>query len=81
MLRKEEKELRAYVERWRLAAAKLEELRRQDLRNVNVAEHIEAMNGAFEAALATETRTTSGLVEQQAIFAKLRNARSVPPGK
>ena len=78
MLSDEEKELRAYVERWRLASAKIEELRRQDLRNINVAEHIEAMNGAFEAALATQTRTTSGLVEQQAIFAKLRNARSVP---
>ena len=76
-----EKELRAYVERWRLASAKFEELRRQHLRNVNVAEHIEAMNGAFEAALATQTRTTSGLVEQQAIFAKIRDARSVPPGK
>ena len=77
----QKKELRAFVERWRLASAKFEELRRKDLRNVNVAEHIEAMNGAFEAALSTQTRTTSGLVEQQAIFAKIRDARSVPPGK
>ena len=60
----QDKELRAYVERWRLASAKFEELRRKDLRNVNVAEHIEAMNGAFEAALSTHTRSTSGLVEQ-----------------
>ena len=81
MLGDEEKELRAYVERWRLASAKFEELRRQRLRNVNVAEHIEAMNSAFEAALSTQTRTTSGLVEQQAIFAKIRDARTVPPGK
>lgn len=77
----QEKELRAFVERWRLASAKFDELRRKDLRNVNVAEHIEAMNGAFKAALSTQTRTTSGLVEQQAIFAKMRYARSVPPGK
>lgn len=77
----EEKELRAYVERWRLASAKFEELRRQHLRNVNVAEYIEAMNGAFEAALSTQKRKTSGLVEQQAIFAKIREARSVPPSK
>ena len=81
MVGDEEKELRAYVERWRLASSKLDELRRKDLRNVNVAEHIEAMNGAFEAALSTQTRKTSGLVEQQAIFAKLRDARSVPPSK
>ncbi len=77
----QERDLRAFVERWRLASVKFEELRRKDLRNVNVAEHIEAMNGAFEAALSTQTRTTSGLVKQQAIFAKIRDARSVPPGK
>ena len=81
MVHHEEKELRAYVERWRLASAKFEELRRKDLRNVNVAERIEAMNGAFEATLSLPARTTSGLVEQQAIFAKIRNARSVPPGE
>ena len=81
MVDDEAKELRAYVERWRLASAKFEELRRQYLRNVNVAEHIEAMNGAFEAALSTQKRQTSGLVEQQAIFTKLRNARPVPPDK
>ena len=81
MVSDEKEDLRAYVERWRLASAKIEELRRKDLRNVNVAEHIEAMNGAFEAALSTQTRSTSGLVEQQAIFARMRDARSVPPGK
>ena len=64
-----------------MASAKFEELRRKDLHNVTVAEHIEAMSGAFEATLSLPTRTTSGLVEQQAIFARMRNARSVPPGK
>ena len=77
----ENEKIRAYVERWGMASAKFAELRRKDLRNVNVAEHIEAMNGAFEAALSTQVRRTSGLVEQQAIFAKIRNARSVPPDK
>ena len=57
MVHHEEKELRAYVERWRLASAKFEELRRKDLRNVNVAERIEAMNGAFEATLSLPART------------------------
>ena len=64
-----------------MAAAKVDELRRKDLRNVNVAEHIEAMNGAFEAALSTQVRSTSGLVEEHAIFAKIRNARPVPPDR
>ncbi len=81
MVDNEARELRAYVERWRLASAKFEELRRKDLRNVNVAERIEAMNGAFKATLSTQTRNTSGLVEQQAIFARMRDARSVPPDK
>ena len=81
MVEDEEKELRAYVERWRVASAKFDELRRKRLRNVNVAAHIEAMNGAFKAALSTQKRTTTGLVEQQAIFAKIRNERFLPPGK
>ena len=77
----EQKELARMLNGGGWLPPKFEELRRKDLRNVNVAEHIEAMNGAFEAALSTQTRTTSGLVEQQAIFAKIRKARSVPPDK
>lgn len=72
-------ELRAFVAAWRIASARLEALRRRDLRNVVVADHIEALNGAFEAALAGPPRTGSGLVEQQAVFARIRNAGSVPP--
>lgn len=75
-------ELRAFVEAWRTASARLEDLRREGLRNVEVADHIEALNGAFEATLARPAKRGSGLVEQQAIFArKRRNAGSVPPGK
>lgn len=71
-------DLHAFVAAWRIASARLEALRRRDLRNVVVADHIEALNGAFEAALAGPPRTGSGLVEQQAVFAKIRNAGSVP---
>ena len=73
--------LRAFVERWRIAGARLEHLRREELRNVDVAAAIESLNGAFEATLAGPVRTTSGLVEQQAIFARLRHARSVSAGE
>ena len=74
-------ELRAFVDRWRTASARLDDLRRRDLLDVNVAGRIEALNGAFEAALANRpVRKTSGLVEQQAIFSRLRNAGPVPPG-
>ena len=80
MVRDPDTELRAFVDAWRIASARLEDLRRRDLRNVNVADHIEALNGAFEAMLARPPRTSSGLVEQQAIFARMRHAGSVPAG-
>ena len=66
-------DLHAFVDAWRIASARLEDLRREDLRDVDVADHIMALNGAFEAALAGPVRKSSGLVEQQAIFARLRN--------
>ena len=73
-------DLHAFVAAWRIAAARLDHLRRQDLRNVDVADHIMSLNGAFKAALAGPVRKGSGLVEQQSIFSRLRNAGSVPPG-
>ena len=76
-----EAETRAFVERWRIAGARLEEMRREGLRNVEVGDVIESLNLAFEATLASPVRTTSGLVEQQAIFATMRNARSVSAGE
>ena len=80
MPREAEAEMRAFVERWRVAGARLEELRREELRNVEVAKVIESLNGAFQATLAGPMRTTSGLVEQQKIFARMGHARSVSAG-
>ena len=74
-------ELRAHVDAWRTASERLEELRRLDLRRVNVAGHIMALNGAFEAALGVPVRKTSGLVEQQAVFLRMKNAGPVPAGE
>ena len=81
MSRDPECDLRAFVERWRIAGARLEKLRREELRNVEVAQVIESLDSAFEATLAGPVRTTSGLVEQQAIFSRIGHARSVSPGK
>ena len=81
MARDPNREMRGFVERWRIAGARLEELRREALRNVEVTDHIESLNGAFEATLAGPVRTTSGLVEQQAIFSRMRDARSISPGE
>ena len=76
-----DRELRAFVERWRIAGAQLEKLRRERLRSIDVADHIESLNAAFAATLAGPVRTTSGLVAQQAIFARMRNARPVSAGE
>lgn len=73
-------EMRAFVERWRLAGARLSELRREELHSVEVASVIESLTRAFEATLAGPVRTTSGLVEQQAIFSRMKHARSVSSG-
>ena len=74
-------ELRGFVERWRIAGARLAALRRSQLRDVEVADHIESLNGAFEATLAGPVRTTSGLVQQQAMFARIRDARPLSSGE
>ena len=81
MARDPESEMREFVERWRIAGSRLQELRRNELRSVRVADHIESLSGAFEATLGGPVRTTSGLVEQQAIFARMRDARSVSAGE
>ena len=81
MSRDPEADLRAFVERWRVAGPRIEELRREELRNIEVAQVIESLNGAFEATLSGPVRTSSGLVEQQAIFSRIGHARSVSPGK
>ena len=73
-------EMRAFVERWRVAGLRLAELRREELRSVEVAAVIESLTGAFEATLDGPVRTSSGLVEQQAIFSRIRHARSFSPG-
>ncbi len=41
---------------WRIVGARLAALRRSQLRDVEVAEHIESLNGAFEATLADPKR-------------------------
>ena len=73
-------ELRAFVDAWQVASARLEDLRREALADVDVGNHIEAMNGAFEATLARPSRKSSGLVAQQAIFARMKHEGSVPAG-
>ena len=75
----DENELRAFVDAWRMASDRLEALRREDLRRIEVSGQIEALASAFEATLAGPIRKSSGLVEQQKVFARMRHAGSLPP--
>ena len=66
--------LRHWVETWRRAGPELEEIRRRELQALDTREAIRQLFGASESLFRNQPRrTTSGLVEQQAWFAKLRS--------
>jgi len=58
---------------WKAAAPRLKAIRAAELRCVDVAAFIDSMRDAYAAVQATTPeRITSGLVEQQRLFAKWR---------
>lgn len=68
------KEARAWAIAWRRAAPELAKERCVKSRTIPLHNAIEALDDAFEAALASRgTRHTSGLVAQQRLFARFRN--------
>lgn len=64
--------LRYWVETWRRAGNELEKIRRRELQTIDTATVVRQLleSPTFHADL--PLRTTSGLVEQQAWFSKLR---------
>jgi hypothetical protein len=65
--------LRQWVETWRRAGPELEEIRRREIEAIDTGEAIRQIFGSSESLFRNlEAPTTSGLVEQQAWFAKLR---------
>jgi hypothetical protein len=69
----EEQRVRQWIRNWEAAAPTLERLRDEAIRNSNTATAIEQLSEAFESArLHFPPTTTSGLVEQQRLFARLR---------
>jgi len=67
---------KAWVETWGKAGAKLEAIRRQELRSFVYEEHVQEIDDLLEIACRfARPRETSGLVEQQRLFQKLRNER------
>jgi len=64
--------LRQWVETWRRAGPELEEIRRREIESTDTREAIRQLFGSATAFQQLPPRTTSGLVEQQAWFARLR---------
>lgn len=70
---KEKTDVLNWIRCWQKAGSAMEKIRRNDLDQVDVHRAIETLDDAFEfAILQIPSRTTSGLVEMQAWFAKAR---------
>jgi hypothetical protein len=70
---KEREQLREYVNRWKETGEFLEKLRREEARNINIYEEIMSLSDASEAALRMyPPKPTSGLIEMQKLFMKLK---------
>lgn len=64
---------RRWVEAWKLAAPELERIRRQELRQLDTYATIALLCGPADYREAPRAPTpTSGLIEQQRLFRKLR---------
>ncbi len=69
----EEQRVRQWIRNWEEAAPVLERLRDEAIRHSDPAKAIEQLSDAFESARRHHPpATTSGLVEQQRLFARLR---------
>jgi hypothetical protein len=67
---------RDWALQWRRAGRELARIKREELRAFDYQQNLERINALLEAARATGiVRRTSGLVEQQRLFAKLRARR------
>ena len=68
-----DEQLRQWVENWKRVGPLLEEIRAAELLTVDTTAAIQLLSGAFQAArFESPLRPTSGLVEQQRHFQRLR---------
>jgi len=73
MDRRQEQHARRWVGNWKAVGPVLERLRAEAIRRSDTAAAIEQLSDAFESARRhCSMPTTSGLVEQQRLFARLR---------
>jgi hypothetical protein len=64
--------MRRWVETWKQAGPELEAIWREEVGRLDPLEHLEALEDAFNYALQLPPQPSSGLVEMQDWFAKLR---------
>lgn len=67
--------LRRWVDTWRRAGAELEDVRRAEIQSVDTQEAVRQIFGRLERRTSELGTPTSGLVEQQAWFARIPRAR------
>ncbi len=67
--------LRRWVETWNRAAAELERIRRSEIERTDTREAIRQIFGDLDLSALGPALPTSGLVEQQAWFARTRAIR------
>ena len=67
-------EIRRWVETWKRAGPELEAIRQQEVRDADNLKVIGLLEGAFNQALTLPMRETSGMVEMQRYFSKLRRS-------
>lgn len=73
MTDEEREKMRAWVNNWKETGKVLEKLRREEIRNSNLAETIGVFDDAFRSALwLYPAEKTSGLIEFHKILAKSR---------
>lgn len=69
----EREQLKHWVDAWKRAGKELEQIRRKEIREIDTQRAIEAFNGLVQIVVRDHPPPpTSGLVEQQAWFSKLR---------
>ena len=64
--------LERYVNNWKIAGPVLEELRRREIREADNVQVLAQLEGAFNYAVTLPLRETSGIIEMQYWFGKLR---------
>jgi hypothetical protein len=78
----EKEDIRRWLQVRERAAIALEEIRRNELRNYDYQKNLPILDGMLQWACDhSEPRLTSGLVEQQRLFTKIRKLNESKSGK